>query len=100
MANTELDFFLILSSSAGIIGSHGQSAYAAINTFLDVFASYRKGLGLLAASIDIGSVAGVSYAAEHKVRQAAEMDDTLSEDELLAVVRAHIIGEYSGDEER
>ncbi len=41
-----LDFFVLLSSSAGIIGSFSQGNYCAGSTFEDAFASYRSGLGL------------------------------------------------------
>jgi hypothetical protein len=41
-----LDFFVLLSSSTGIIGSFSQGNYCAGNTFQDAFARYRSGLGL------------------------------------------------------
>jgi NAD(P)-dependent dehydrogenase (short-subunit alcohol dehydrogenase family) len=41
-----LDFFVLLSSSGGVIGSFSQGNYCAGNTFQDAFARYRAGLGL------------------------------------------------------
>lgn len=41
-----LDFFVLFSSSGGIIGSFGQGNYCAGNTFQDAFARYRAGMGL------------------------------------------------------
>lgn len=41
-----LDFFVLFSSSGGIIGSFGQGNYCAGNTFQDAFARYLAGLGL------------------------------------------------------
>jgi NADP-dependent 3-hydroxy acid dehydrogenase YdfG len=41
-----LDFFVLLSSSGGIIGSFSQGNYCAGNTFQDAFARYLSGLGL------------------------------------------------------
>jgi hypothetical protein len=49
-----LEFFTMLSSLAGIIGNRGQANYAAANAFLDSFATYRRSLGLVACSIDLG----------------------------------------------
>ncbi|KAM4060065.1 acyl transferase domain-containing protein [Hirsutella rhossiliensis] len=62
-----LDFFVLFSSSGGIIGSFGQGNYCAGNTFQDAFARYRTGMGLPGRSIDIGFVEGEGYTAENEV---------------------------------
>ncbi|KAI1452126.1 reducing type I polyketide synthase [Annulohypoxylon moriforme] len=61
-----LDFFVMLSSISGLCGSKGQANYAAGNTFLDAFASYRQSLGLRACSVDLGVIEDVGYIAEHQ----------------------------------
>lgn len=102
LADVKLDFFLMLASSAGFIGTAGQAAYAASNTFLDAFASYRKGLGLPACAIDIGMVESVGYVAEHKEREAeltTTVQDRLTENELLALVKAAVTGAFSGNDD-
>ncbi|KAI1122100.1 hypothetical protein F5Y10DRAFT_287542 [Nemania abortiva] len=58
-----LDFFTMLSSVSGVIGNKGQANYAAGNTFLDAFASYRKSLGLAANTVDLGAIHDVGYVA-------------------------------------
>lgn len=60
-----LDFFVILSSAAGIVGSRGQGNYAAGGTFQDAFARYRASLNLPVRTIDLSSVASEGYAAEN-----------------------------------
>lgn len=59
-----LDFFTMLSSTSGIVGNKGQANYAAANTFLDAFASYRQTLGLRANTVDLGLIEDVGYVAE------------------------------------
>ncbi|KAL8918766.1 MAG: hypothetical protein Q9208_007163 [Pyrenodesmia sp. 3 TL-2023] len=59
-----LDFFTLLSSTSGIVGKKGQANYAAANTFLDAFASYRRTLGLQANAVDLGLIVDVGYVAE------------------------------------
>jgi hypothetical protein len=59
-----LDFFTMLSSTSGVAGRVGQANYAAANTFLDAFASWRQRQGLCANSVDLGLIEDVGYVAE------------------------------------
>ncbi|KAJ6006467.1 Acyl transferase/acyl hydrolase/lysophospholipase [Penicillium sp. IBT 35674x] len=63
---TDLDFFVLLSSVAGIFGNRGQSNYAAGNTFQDALAAYRTARGMNASSINLGSVSNVGWVAENR----------------------------------
>ncbi|PIG69495.1 polyketide synthase [Aspergillus arachidicola] len=49
-----MDFFILLSSINGLIGSRGQANYAAGNTFQDALAHYRVSIGERATSFDLG----------------------------------------------
>ncbi len=63
-----LDFFVLYSSAAGLIGSPGQSNYSAANTFLDALAHERVRLGLPASSIQWGAFSDVGMAAARENR--------------------------------
>lgn len=62
---TDIDFFLLLSSFAGVIGDAGQSNYAAGNTFEDALARYRASIGLKAVAIDLSLIAEAGWANEN-----------------------------------
>lgn len=62
----KLEFFTMLSSISGIVGTAGQSNYASGGSFQDSFALYRRSLGLAAQSVDLGVVEEVGYLSEHQ----------------------------------
>ncbi len=63
----ELDFFVMFSSVASVIGSPGQSNYASANAFMDGLAHLRRQQGLPATAINWGPWADVGMAASDVV---------------------------------
>ncbi|HKV37012.1 MAG TPA: type I polyketide synthase, partial [Pyrinomonadaceae bacterium] len=61
--DSNLDFFVLFSSISSLLGSPGQGAYAAGNSFLDALAHQRRALGLHGLSINWGPWAKVGMAA-------------------------------------
>jgi acyl transferase domain-containing protein/acyl carrier protein len=63
-----LEFFVMYSSVAALLGPPGQGNYAAANTFLDALAHARAAHGLPAMSIQWGSFSDVGMAAAQENR--------------------------------
>jgi polyketide synthase 5 len=61
-ADQPLDWFCSFSSAAALIGSPGQGAYAAANSWLDGFSNWRQAQGLPATAIAWGAWAEVGRA--------------------------------------
>jgi hypothetical protein len=67
-----LDFFLIMSSVSGILGTPAQSNYAAANTYIDALARLRRSQGRPAGALVLPMVLGVGF-----VAQNLELEDSL-----------------------
>lgn len=61
----DLDFFILLSSSSGMIGNRGQANYCAGNSYQDALARHRICNGLKATSLDLCTILSVGFVAEN-----------------------------------
>lgn len=66
---TGMNFFILLSSVSGVIGSGGQTNYAAGNTYMDALAHFRISRGEKAVSLDLGWMKSEGVVAESKFLQ-------------------------------
>jgi len=99
----DLDFFIMLSSAAGVLGGVGQANYAAGNTFQDALARFRVSQGLKATSIDLGIMLSHGYLAnEPEMREKLEKRDglhSIKPDTLLELLEYYCDAEISHTED-
>ncbi len=85
----QLDFFFMTSSVSGSIGQAAQANYCAANYALDMFARYRRSLGLPAIAVGFGMISEVGYLHENPDIEAILSRSgitALDEDELLQIL--------------
>jgi myxalamid-type polyketide synthase MxaB len=87
-AGCSLDFFVLFSSIAALLGSRGQGNHAAANAFLDGLAHLRKMQGLPALSINWGAWTEIGAAARHNVESRIRLQgvDSFSPGEGLIIL--------------
>lgn len=94
--DSALEFFLMTSSVSGSVGTATESNYCSANYFLDVFARYRRGLGLPATSIGLGMISEVGYLHENPEIETLLLRkgiQAMNEDELLQIVDIALSGD-------
>jgi amino acid adenylation domain-containing protein len=87
-----LDFFILFSSAASLLGSPGQGNYAAANAFMDALAQYRQRLGLVGLSINWGQWAETGMSANvsshHQARLAEQGFNSIASEQGLQVLES------------
>lgn len=103
-ADQPLDWFCSFSSTAALLGSPGQGAFAAANSWLDAFTQWRRSQGLPAMAIAWSGddVAGRDAGAARGADVGIDPDEyTYTLDMLLRHDRAYTgYAPFSGDEPR
>lgn len=98
-----LDFFILLSSVTGAVGSASQANYTAANTFQDAFARWRRAQGLPAVTIDLGLITDIRWGAEEEALRGrlekAIKATAMSSDSTMKLVEEAIRSSGRGGDE-
>ncbi|VUC37208.1 unnamed protein product [Clonostachys rosea] len=93
--DSELQFFLMVSSVSGSVGTATEGNYCAGNHFLDVFARYRRSQGRPALAIGFGMISEIGYLHENPDIEALLLRrgiQTINEDEFLQITDLALSG--------
>ncbi|RYP13625.1 hypothetical protein DL767_010635 [Monosporascus sp. MG133] len=94
--DASLDFFLLMSSVSGSVGTATESNYCAANGFLDAFAQMRRAQGKPAVSVGLGMISEVGYLHENPDIEALLLRrgiQPLNEAEFLQVIDFALAGD-------
>lgn len=100
LPTADLDFFVFLSSGVGILGTIGQSSYAAGSTFQDAFARSLAVSGQTGVTIDVGRMKGAGYVEDNpeavSFLERHGLYRSISFDDLAAVLNnsLHVAGQH------
>ncbi|KAK4182993.1 hypothetical protein QBC35DRAFT_132042 [Podospora australis] len=87
----DMDFFVGLSSAAGVAGGRGQANYAAGNTFIDALMQHRVSRGQSGSTLDLGVFFNVGFMLE-----SADLQARWKGREHLAVTEADLFALLDG----
>jgi NADP-dependent 3-hydroxy acid dehydrogenase YdfG/acyl carrier protein len=73
IGNASLDFFILFSSIAAVMGQPGLTSYASANSFLDSLARYRRAKGLKALSIQWAPWAAIGLGMDEKIQKGVSV---------------------------